>query len=623
MLQALREQASNWIIKILLGLLIVAFAIWGINDVFLGDRDPAVAQVGKVKIPRSEADRVLRDEMNRLRPVFGRTLDRATAFRMGITQQVITRLVNRAAMRQCFVELGINVSDQMVNRSIRTNPDFRNAQGQFDRARFFRALANANISEGYYVSSLKESLATQQVSKAISGSVPVPSALLDPVTKFRSEQRTANSVLVPPGPLGRAREPDQIELQAFYKANSSRFMAPEFRDVTFIHLDPKVLAKEVNVTEEQIKQAYEERKAEFTKYARRKISQVVFKTKAQADAVSALIKAGKGLAVAAKEKDKTLKVVNLGWVEQKDLFSSLSKPVFALKKGGISSPLKSSLGWHIIKVADIEKGGTKPLSEVKDMLRNDIAIAKAIDDISKLTQQLDDILAGGAGVKAAAQQINAKADSVSIDARGRERNGKVLNSLPKGDFLRTVSQTQDGEVSSLGETGDGGFYILSVNKVTAPVLKPLNEVRSLAIISWKAEQQAKAAEKRAKAIVAHLKAGKTLAGIAKTEKLEVKTSKSFTRLTHEVESGIPAALSEKLFAAKKGEVVMAASAKGSVVGIVTEINSAVGKKKSDAEKAARQEIQTAMASDLFEQLVGACRDRVTIKTYPDLLKDRI
>ena len=90
MLQALRERASSWVIKILLGLLVLSFAIWGINDIFLGERDPAVAEIADVKIPKSRAEEAIREEINRLRPLFGRQLDRDQSFRRGINIQVIT-----------------------------------------------------------------------------------------------------------------------------------------------------------------------------------------------------------------------------------------------------------------------------------------------------------------------------------------------------------------------------------------------------------------------------------------------------------------------------------------------------------------------------------------------------
>ena len=137
------------------------------------------------------------------------------------------------------------------------------------------------------------------------------------------------------------------------------------------------------------------------------------------------------------------------------------------------------------------------------------------------------------------------------------------------------------------------------------------------------EDQSKATAKRATRIVERIKKGDKLAAIAKAERLEIKKSPPFTRLTHEAESGVPGALAEKLSALKSGEAAMAESEKGYVVGILTSISPAVGKQKSDIRKASVEEIRSGMASDLIDQLVDAFRKRTSITTYPDILKDRI
>ncbi len=624
MLQVLRDKSSSWVIKILLGLLIIAFAIWGINDVFLGEGDPAVAKVGSVKIPRSQADEALRNELNRLRPVLG-TIDREAAFRMGLANQVLTRLINRTAANIAARELGIVASDQMVNRNIRSDRRFQDESGYFSRTLFYQTLSNANMAEGFYVSSLKQSLPSEHLNRAISGNIPVPNALIDPLTRFRSEQRTARTVLVPPAPLGEAREPKKEELEAFYKANMSGFMAPEYRDVTFVHLDPTDLAKEVRVADEKIKESYEQRIDEFTLRERRKVAQVVFRTEAAATAAAATIKSGKSLAEAAKEKGKTLKVVKLGWVERRDLFTDLAKPVFALRKGETSGVLKSPLGWHIITIEDSEKGRVKPLSEVREQVRASLAAGEAQNSIFALANQLEDSLAAGADVKAAAARLNVKAVNVpALDRQGLGRDGKAVGKLPLGgNFLRTAFEVADGEISTLHETQGGGFYILIVNKVTPPKIKPLEQVRGTAVMAWKAERLAKAASKRAKAIVARLKKGDKLDAIAKDEKLEVKTSPVFTRLTHEARSGVPAALADKLFSLKVAEAAMAESAKGYVVGVLASVSPGSGKEKTAVKQGTLRETRQGLAADLSEQLVDAFRQRVTIKTYPDLLRDRI
>ncbi len=624
MLQVLREKASSWIIKILLGFLVVAFAIWGINDVFLGERDPAVAKVGGVKITRSNFEESYRDELNRLRQVLG-NIDRETAQRMGIDRQVLDRIVNRTALNLAARDLGIVTSDHMVNKQIRSDPRFQDEKGVFDRNRFYQSLRAANVAESYFVATLKESLATDHLVQAVTANIPVPKALIDPMTRFRSEERVAKTVLVPPPPLGQAEEPKEEDVAAYYKANTQRFMAPEYREVTFVHLDPAELAKEITIPEERIKESYPQRLDEFTLRDRRKVKQVVFRTEAAATAAAALIKAGKSLAEAAKENGKPVKVVNLDWVEKSDLLTDIAGPVFALKKGEISAVLKSPLGWHIVQVEDAQQGRVKPLEEVREQVRNALAVTEAQNNIFSLANQLEDALAGGADIRSAAARINVKAHHIpALDRQGRGKDEKPIAEIPKGgNFLAVAFETEEGQNSALTETRAGGFFLLTVNKVTPPKAKPLKEVRSTAVMSWKAEQQAAKAEKRAKAILEKIRKGTPIETVAKEEKLEVKTTPPFTRLTHEAQTGVPAALAEKLFSFKPGEADMAESAKGFVVGVLVSANPTGGKDRAEIEKGTLEEVKDGISADLTDQLIDAFRGRFTIKTYPDLLKERL
>jgi peptidyl-prolyl cis-trans isomerase D len=296
-----------------------------------------------------------------------------------------------------------------------------------------------------------------------------------------------------------------------------------------------------------------------------------------------------------------------------------------LKKGETSGVLKSPLGWHIVTIEDFEKGRVKPLSEVRAQVRKALAANEAQDSIFKLAQDLEDSLAAGADINTAARRLNVKAINIrALDRQGLGPNGTGAGKIPVGsNFLSTAFQVVDGEISTLNETQAGGFFILIVNKITLPKVKPLSSVRGVAISAWKAEQQAKAASARAKAIIARLKKGHKLEAIAKDERLEVKTSPTFTRLTHEAQSGVPAALSEKLFTLKVGDSAMAESAQGFVVGVLTTVSAGSGKEKTAIEKGTQGEIRQGLAADLSTQLIDAFRKRFTIKTYPDLLRDRL
>jgi peptidyl-prolyl cis-trans isomerase D len=622
MLQELRNQTSSWVIKILLGMLVISFAVWGINDIFLGERDPAVITIGDVKLPRSQVNDEIREEMNRLQPLFGGRLDRAEADRMGITGQVVENIVNRTAVALGAHDLGVIIPDALVAQRITSDETFFNNRGKFDRAIFMQVLSRSGMNEAYYVANLKRDLAASEINRAISSAVPVPGAMIEPLVGFRSERRVAKSFLVPFVPANKVAEPSDAEVETYYKANSQRFMSPELRDVSWIHLDPAVLAAEIRVSDEKIKQAYQDRHDEFTTRDRRELEQVVFASQAAAEAAAVAIKAGKSLAEAAKEDGKAKKPLALGWVDRRDMLPELAGPVFALKKGAYSAPVKTALGWHIVRVKDVQTGRTKPLAEVREQLKKDIARHDAGEAVFALANKLEDALAAGGTLEEAARQINLRAGRAeAIDRRGRDLAGEAVSGLPKSAvFLRIAFKTADGQDSALTESEGGGFMVVHVNKVTAPAVRPLKDIRAKVISAWKNNARDKATEVHAKKLADSIRAGKKIEAVARGEKLKVKTSKPFTRLTHDAESGLPAALMQKLFTLKTGEAALSESTGGFTVAVLTEIRAPDAKERKETTDALGEEIRQALGGDLFQQFIGAMRAQYPAEVRTNLLQ---
>jgi peptidyl-prolyl cis-trans isomerase D len=350
----------------------------------------------------------------------------------------------------------------------------------------------------------------------------------------------------------------------------------------------------------------------------------VFRTESAAAEAAKQASAGKSLAEAAAVVDKNLKPVSLGWIERKDMLPELGEPVFALKKGEVSKPLKSALGWHVIAVKDAEVGRVKPFDEVKDQLRKDIATREATDAILTLTNKLEDALAAGASLDEAARQIDLRAlRAEALDARGNDATGATVESLPKGGaFLRTAFETSEGQDSALTETQAGGFFILRVNKVTPPQIQPLDAVRDEVVKAARAEARAKATEVRANAILKKITSGGTIDAVAKADKLTVKTSPAFTRLTHDAESGLPASLMDQIFTLKPGEGAVAQGNDGFVVAVLVEVKEPSEKEKTETANSLRDEMRQGITGDLFQQFVASLRGRYDMTLRTGLLRER-
>lgn len=623
MLQSMRQHATSWVVKILFGLLILSFGLWGINDIFLGERDPTVAKVAGTKIPLSQLNDAVKQEVERFQPIFGGALYSQQAKQLGLVDQALERLIDRAVFNKAANDLGLAVGDQMVVRHIQNEPAFRNALGQFDRSHFQQVLMANNLTEERYVSLLRRDLATRQLAGVVGIDAPVPSVLTEALHRYREESRIADIVVVPANASATPAPPDEATLAEYYKSNRDRFMSPEYRSVSYVAIDPASLAEEIEVSNERLRSEYAARVNDLTLRERRDVDQLVLRDESETKRVADLMGQGRTLEAAIKEAKVAAQVIKLGWVERADLLGEIAGPVFALEAGQHSAPLKSPLGWHIVRVNGAEEGRVRSFEEVRDQLRKDIGGREAGDAAHNLSIKLEDALAGGASLDEAANQIGVKVTKVPpVDANGLSEAGKTAPGLPPDAvFLRTIFATPENQESTLLELANNVFAVLHVDKVQPSAAKPLEQIKSDLIASWQDEQRRAAAEKRAQGLLDKVKGGQTLAAAATAEKLAVKTTPAFTRATHESEAGLPESIKADVFALQPGETALGESREGYVIAVLKEVRPAPTL-ADDIRSRLDAQLAQAIGGDLLDQFAGALRQRYDVEIERSVIDSR-
>ncbi|MCH9053963.1 MAG: peptidyl-prolyl cis-trans isomerase, partial [Proteobacteria bacterium] len=411
----------------------------------------------------------------------------------------------------------------------------------------------------------------------------------------------------------------------FYKAHSGRYMAPEYRAVTYVSLDPDSLAAEIRVSDDKLREAYEARRDEFTARERRKVDQIVLTDEATARRAHGFLLDGRNFPSIVKQLgDGKTNLISLGWVERSDLLPELADPTFALKDGEVTDPVKSSLGWHILRVTASENKRVRTLDEVREMIRQDIARDLALDGISEFANGLEDALAGGASLEEAAGKLDLKAVKIkAIDGKGQTPEGKPVDGLAgDGAFLKLAFATPRGEESPLTETEAGGYMILRVDAITRPEPKPIESVRQKIVTAWQAEQRAKKAKERAEAILERVAAGEKLSAIAAEQKLAFKVTPPFDRTGQDRKLGALRVLVAKLFASKPGEAVIGEAPGGAIIARLTEVKPAQPSADKKTVDATRDSLRQGIASDLLEQFTGALRQRYSVEIKRKTIESR-
>jgi peptidyl-prolyl cis-trans isomerase D len=625
MLQSLRQHASSWIVKILFAFLILSFGLWGVHDIFTGERDPVVAKVSGTKITLTQLNDALRQEMARFQPLFGGTLDLDQAKQLGLVDQALNKLVDGAVFSNAVADYGLLINDEMVRRHIQNERAFYNTRGQFDRAQFRQVLSQAGYTEASYLALLRRDLASQQLIGAVSATTPVPSDLLKSLHRFRGEGRVADTITVPASDSSTPAVPDDAVIDQYYKANIERFMAPEMRTITYVSIDSAALAADAApVSDEQLKAEYDNRIGEYTVHEKRDVDQAVLQSEAEAQKVGELLGQSKNLEQALKDANSSASAVKLGKIEKADLIPEIAEATFALKAGEHSAPIRSPLGWHVLQVNAVEEGHVEPLAEVRDDLRKDLAERAAADEAHTLAIKLDDALASGATLDEAADQAGLKAVKLPpIDVNGLTAEGKPATTLLNDPrVMRTAFTTPQGQESQLMELPRNSFAIVRVEQIVPPAAKPLADIKDEVIANWQAQERMDAAQKRAEVIAGRINKGESPAAVAESEKLPLKTTPVFSRASHDSETGLPEALKSQLFDLKVGIAGTGESQDGYVVATLKEIKPAPEMPDSTRAELTGH-LSEQIAGDLLDQLALALRGRYDVEIRRDIIDSRL
>lgn len=620
MLLIMRKRVGSIIVKVFAFILILGFGAWGIQDM-LGYQvggGGAIAEVGKARLGPNRLYREVNQEIARLRPMFGNQLDMETARRLGLVDMVLNRQIDTLATMVGATDLGVAISDTLVRRVIVEEPSFEGLAGNFDRQRFQQVLQSTGLTEAGYVDEIRATLARQQVLGSLAAGAVAPKAWVNAVYRFRQEKRVVESVFVADKDSGALAEPTDSQVRAHYDANKDAYTAPEYRAVSYVSLDVEEMANEIAIDEASLRDAFDRRGDEFTTLEKRNVRQMILSDEGKAKTAYQRVKEGADFLAVAKEiagQDAT--AVELGEVTKSDLLSELAEPVFALASGMVTEPVKSALGWHIVQVTAITPGGAMGFDDAREKLRADIAHEKAIDGIYELSNKFEDALGGGATLEEAAAQLNLKIVKIpAIDAKGLDRAGNAVDGLPGGAaFAATAFATEEQTESHMTEAGEQGFFMVRIDKVTKPALRPFDEVRAKVVESWQASQRREQAEARAKTITSAVNAGKPLAEVIATMPLQAEESKPLTRDGRGGEGAFDAPLTAEVFKLTVGKAAMGRVGDGYRIAVLKSVTTPDPAADKKGVEELRQALQQSLQGDIATRMRVAFREEAGVKVY--------
>lgn len=618
MLSSLRKGAASWVAKIFIGILILSFAVWGVEGLILSSPNQPLAEVGDVEITRDDYQKlfpvVVQEWNDRLKARL--TRQQITAF--DIPSQVKYRLINQAAVDHHVGQLNLGVSDEQIGEAIKNDPQLKDNTGQFNKELLRQILRSQRISEQSYFNEQRTASLRTQITSVFTQEKSIPDVLVDGLYHYREDKVDVDYFVIPKEALTKADAPLESQLETFYEKNKGQYVAPEYRKVGLFTLSLEALEKNITVSDEDLKAIYKARQAQYKTPALRQYSQIVFENMEKALQAHEALKKGDKIEDVAKKFGKDGKAETIGPVTEAQMADpKLAKAVFAIKEGEFTAPVEGRFAITIANLVKAQAAEEKTLEQVKPELEKVLKEREARKLLKNQYDKIEDLRASGMKYDAVAKEMNGKAELIdAIDAKGNGKDGKKIETLPETQrLIASVFDAAVGDDTIPVRHKDGGYVWFDVLDVEPSRQKPFKEVIDDVRAAWLADKDKELAVELANKLAKEINEGKDFAEVAKSIKAEVKSPDAFGRGA--TVDDIPVVFVNRLFGVKAGEATSGLATDNSNWVVAKVTKHVPAKKEGPAYDAYKtklvNELQTEMTNDLVTQYLEGAKKQFGVQ----------
>lgn len=522
MLEAIRRHAQGWLAKVILGLIAVTFALFGIDSYMKGDSSGGiVAEVGEAGISREELAREIQAQTDRMREALGPTFDPAVTETADFRKQVLDNLIERKALLQDAQKLKFLAPDAYIASVLVQIPAFQQ-DGKFSQQRYEAVLRQNGRSPAQFENELRQSFMLEAVTSPVALAAFPSSTSVAQIARLVGQQREISWADLPASSVAAEVKVTPAEVERYYADHKAEFTDPEQIRAEYLVLDMNAVAAGITVSDQAVADYYASNAAQFGQPEQRSASHILIAVDKNADAATRAKAKAKAVEIYQTVLKTPVRFAELARTESQDPGSAaqdgslgsfargmMVKPfedaVFSMKANEIRGPVESDFGYHIIRLDGIEAAKTAPLAEVRaavlDTLRKQQAqkaFADQADSFSNLVYENANTL-----------QPAATAAGLSIQQSGwmTARNAPppfnqaLLETLFSAESIKSKQNTEAIEVQP------GTLVAARVVDHRPARLRPLAEVSQMIETQLYAEQRAHLLTRRGEETIQNLDKG--------------------------------------------------------------------------------------------------------------------
>ncbi|MBG6247415.1 MULTISPECIES: peptidylprolyl isomerase [Symbiopectobacterium] len=522
MMDNLRAAANNVVLKIILGLIVASFVLTGVGDYLIGGSKDYAAKVNGQEIGRAQFEQAVQNERSRMQEQLGENfsvLAGNDGYMQQMRQQVLSQLIDEELIDQYARKLELNISDAQIKQAIFAVPAFH-TNNQFDNEKYLDQVRRLGLTPDRYAELLRKQLATQQLIQGLGATQFSLPKEIDSLVAQAAQDRVVRTATIDVAAIAKTLNVTDEEVKGYYDSNKGRFIDPEAFKVSYLLLDAARVMDSVKITDADIAAFYEKNKQEFTQPERKRFSVIQLKTEADARAVLDELKNGADFAALAKEKSQDVvsrrNGGDLGWMDANATVDELQQANLT-EKGQLSEPVKSSVGYLIVRLDDIQAAQVKPLSAVRDDIAVRAKREKALDEFFALQRKVSEAASNDNESLASAEEVAGQKsietawfshDQVPAELNFPQVTQVILGGTLLGDNGAPGSKSDViGVGVGVGVDGDRAI-VLRITDHRAETPRPLDQVRDEIVQVLKVQKAQQQANLQAEKILVDLKQGK-------------------------------------------------------------------------------------------------------------------
>lgn len=528
MLQAIHDRVTGWIAWIVVALIGVTFALFGLDWYLKRDAEVFAATVNGVEISIPEYRFAKQQQVQRMRSMLGERFDVSMTQSDDFKLTVLNRLIEEELLVQAAEQAGLSISDAFLAARIHNIPDFQQ-DGEFSPDQYQRLLSRQGMTPQRFERQFRRALLINQLVGSLSSTAVVVPSDVEQGLRLQGQERKLRYVRIPQARFADTVEIKPEDIQAYYDKNKARFSEPEQVRLQYLELSLDTIAAGLTADEAEIKQLYETEKTRLAVGEQRRARHIllsidegaseetVAEVQKKAEDLVKRLRAGEDFAKLAKEFSQdpgsAAEGGDLGLFGKGMMVPEFEDAAFSLEKDAISEPVRSPFGFHIIQVTEIQSSKTPAFDEVRDELAQQVLRSKAenlfferAEELASLSFEHPDTLS------TAAEALDLKIqESDWLNQSGGDGIGaypEVLDAAFADDVL------SGGNNSAVIEVEPNHVFVVRVLEHKPATQLPLETVRETIQTTLRNQATRAATAEAGAALLERLKAGAPLETLA-------------------------------------------------------------------------------------------------------------